>query len=361
MLLYTTIDRWYLNHNSAEIVDLYYNPDSNAGGQYVENHISYDLIKESYINSEGDTDVFFDLLDSQCLQYCIDKGTDIYDWFDDIMRHSDNGTSEDITYVKSNSDDDAYYLKKSVLFDRDEEVMNKLVVIATAPTVDNPCGIPSNAMTEEEYLGFKGCSSPVSGYVLDKLRCNRQLKSERGKRKFEKECKIAADKYRIIRENEKQNYDFLISVGILRDKTLTEKSLCKAHGHPDNESTQAARRVLDKRGIDWKTGKKKSAKYIIVCSMNREIYLIPNAETKTDFFDSLEDARKAMLDDVVSTYTSITEKNTTIDELMELLADTHYDSPVEGTIDTNHNYAWMNFDLSNYDAYDIKILKIEGD
>lgn len=119
--------------------------------------------------------------------------------------------------------------------------------------------------------------------------------------------------------------------------------------------------MLDKRGIDWKTGKKKSAKYIIVCSMNREIYLIPNAETKTDFFDSLEDARKAMLDDVVSTYTSITEKNTTIDELMELLADTHYDSPVEGTIDTNHNYAWMNFDLSNYDAYDIKILKIEGD
>lgn len=93
--------------------------------------------------------------------------------------------------------------------------------------------------------------------------------------------------------------------------------------------------------------------------MNREIYLIPNAETKTDFFDSLEDARKAMLDDVVSTYTSITEKNTTIDELMELLADTHYDSPVEGTIDTNHNYAWMNFDLSNYDAYDIKILKLK--
>lgn len=54
------------------------------------------------------------------------------------MRHLDNGTSEDIVYVKSNSDDDAYYLKKSVLFDRDEEVMNKLVVIATAPTVDNP-------------------------------------------------------------------------------------------------------------------------------------------------------------------------------------------------------------------------------
>lgn len=255
MLLYTTIDRWYLNHNSAEIVDLYYNPDSNAGGQYVENHISYDLIKESYINSEGDTDVFFDLLDSQCLQYCIDKGTDIYDWFDDIMRHLDSGSPKDIVYVKSNPNDDAYYLTKPVLFDRDEEVMNRLVVIATVPTMDNPCGIPSNAMTEDEYLGFKGCSSPVSNYVIDKLRCNKNLKSDQGKRKFQKECKIAADKYHIIRENEKQNYDFLLSCDILRDKTPIEKLLTKAHGHPDNPSVQAARRMLAKRGYDWKSGK----------------------------------------------------------------------------------------------------------
>ena len=54
-----------------------------------------------------------------------------------------------------------------MLFDRDEEVMNKLVVIATAPTMDNPCGIPSNAMTEDEYLGFKGCSSPAVNAMGD--------------------------------------------------------------------------------------------------------------------------------------------------------------------------------------------------
>lgn len=29
-----------------------------------------------------------------------------------------------------------------------------------------------------------------------------------------------------------------------------------AKGHSDNESVQAARRTLAKRGIDWKTGKK---------------------------------------------------------------------------------------------------------
>jgi hypothetical protein len=27
-------------------------------------------------------------------------------------------------------------------------------------------------------------------------------------------------------------------------------------GHPDNTATQAARRLLAKRGIDWETGKK---------------------------------------------------------------------------------------------------------
>jgi hypothetical protein len=30
----------------------------------------------------------------------------------------------------------------------------------------------------------------------------------------------------------------------------------KAKGHPDNPSTQAARRALEKRGYNWKTGKK---------------------------------------------------------------------------------------------------------
>lgn len=35
-----------------------------------------------------------------------------------------------------------------------------------------------------------------------------------------------------------------------------DKLLKTAKGHSDNESVQAARRTLAKRGIDWKTGKK---------------------------------------------------------------------------------------------------------
>lgn len=41
-----------------------------------------------------------------------------------------------------------------------------------------------------------------------------------------------------------------------RDKTIIEKTLTRAQGHPDNESVQAARRICEKRGYDWRTGEK---------------------------------------------------------------------------------------------------------
>lgn len=357
-ILYTDIDRWYLHPDCDEVINLFYNSDSVCGGQYVENHISYADIKEADEYAKGDTDKFFDYIATSARQYLIDKGTDEYNCFDNIMQKLEEKTETGIEYAIYHASTNAYYIKGPVLFGNTGEVMQRLLAIATAPTMDNPCGIPPRAMTEEEYLGIKGCGSVCCDYAIDKLRCNRDISSDRGKKRFQRECDEKSHEYHLLRESEKLNYDFLLSIGILRDKTPTEKSLCKAHGHPDNESTQAARRMLDKRGIDWETGEKKSVKYIVVCCMNREIYLIQNAETKTDLFDSLDGARKAMLDDVVSTYNSITEKDATIDELMQLFANTHYDSPVEGTIDTNHNYAWMNFDLSDYDAYVIKILEI---
>ena len=39
-------------------------------------------------------------------------------------------------------------------------------------------------------------------------------------------------------------------------RSTVERLLRHATGHEDNSSTQAARRALAKRGIDWKTGKK---------------------------------------------------------------------------------------------------------
>ena len=53
-----------------------------------------------------------------------------------------------------------------------------------------------------------------------------------------------------------QEYKKLVETGVLRDKTKIERQITIAQGHEDLESTQAARRLLAKRGIDWETGKK---------------------------------------------------------------------------------------------------------
>lgn len=107
-------------------------------------------------------------------------------------------------------------------------------------------------MSLEDYLAINGVSSPFSDYVIDKLRGNRQLKTQRGRERFENEC----DKHRIAYA-EKRNavideYYKLVEEGKIIPKTLIEKTIEKANGHPDNASTQAARRMCEKRGIDWR-------------------------------------------------------------------------------------------------------------
>lgn len=111
------------------------------------------------------------------------------------------------------------------------------------------------AMTEDEYLGLKGLADVSSGWVLDKLRSNRSLSTLQGEKRFRKEFDKVESEYQIKRAAAKQEYKNLVAQGKLRDKTKIEKLLTKAQGHEDNPSVQAARRLLVKRGIDWKTGK----------------------------------------------------------------------------------------------------------
>ncbi len=124
------------------------------------------------------------------------------------------------------------------------------------PKLINPLEIPSNAITEQEFLGIQGVGDIVSGFVLDKIKGNRALKTQRCSTKFHKDSEKANREYYEAREKAKEIYQLLVKNGVIRDKTPIEKTITKAHGHPDNQSTQAARRMLYKRGIDWKTGKK---------------------------------------------------------------------------------------------------------
>lgn len=112
------------------------------------------------------------------------------------------------------------------------------------------------AITEEEFLARKGVKDSTSGWVLDKMKGNRQLKTVRGRKRFEKEAAQAEKQYQEKRNKAKEEYRKLVDSGKIRNKTTIEKAMDRAKGHPDNTATQAARRMLAKRGIDWKTGKK---------------------------------------------------------------------------------------------------------
>lgn len=66
-----------------------------------------------------------------------------------------------------------------------------------------------------------------------------------------------ADHALIIKRGQLQiEYEALVADGKLRPPTALESTLATAHGHPDNDAVQAARRVLTRRGYNWQTGER---------------------------------------------------------------------------------------------------------
>lgn len=119
-------------------------------------------------------------------------------------------------------------------------------------------GRSSNGLnTSDEFLAALGAGSVLSGYLDDKLRSNRQLRTQRGQERFNREVESAITANQRSRNAAMKEYRKLVSSGVIRDKTNIEKLLTRAHGNADNPSVQSARRSLEKRGIDWRTGKKK--------------------------------------------------------------------------------------------------------
>ena len=52
----------------------------------------------------------------------------------------------------------------------------------------------------------------------------------------------------------REEYQRLVAVGKVRPPSRIEELLAIANGHEDKAQTHAARRLLAKRGIDWRTG-----------------------------------------------------------------------------------------------------------
>lgn len=109
-------------------------------------------------------------------------------------------------------------------------------------------------MSLDEYLGLNGVSSPLSGYMDDKMRIPHG-ETQRQTERRQKEATHARAEYEKKREAARAEYKALVDSGKVRPPTQMEKRLKVAQGRSENAAVQAARRVLTRRGIDWRTGK----------------------------------------------------------------------------------------------------------
>lgn len=109
-------------------------------------------------------------------------------------------------------------------------------------------------MSLEEYLGRKGVSSPLSGYMDDKMRIPHG-ETQRQTDRRQKEAAHDRAEYEKKRVAARAEYKALVDSGKVRPPTQVEKRLKVAQGRSENAAVQAARRVLTRRGIDWRTGK----------------------------------------------------------------------------------------------------------
>lgn len=108
----------------------------------------------------------------------------------------------------------------------------------------------------DEFLGERRLSSPISDYLLDKMRIPHGF-TERQRKQFLKDADKAREEYSNKREAAIKEYNEKVKSGEILKPGKYDKLLKTARGHSDNPSVQAARRALAKRGIDWRTGRKK--------------------------------------------------------------------------------------------------------
>lgn len=108
-------------------------------------------------------------------------------------------------------------------------------------------------MSLDEYLGQFGLDSPLCNYDLDKWRLPHG-ETARQKRARMKALATAQEEHATKRAEKIKEYQEKVERGEIIPKTAVERTLDRAQGHSDNESVQAARRILKKRGIDWRTG-----------------------------------------------------------------------------------------------------------
>lgn len=106
-------------------------------------------------------------------------------------------------------------------------------------------------MSLDEFYARNGCTFSTSGDSLDKCRFPHG-RTERQRKRDARRSGIIEDEYMKKRKQARELYNKYVLEGKIIPKTKEELMIERANGHPDNLSVQAARRMCEKRGIDWK-------------------------------------------------------------------------------------------------------------
>lgn len=100
--------------------------------------------------------------------------------------------------------------------------------------------------TLNEFLGARGVDSPISDYLDDKWKVPHGMTASQAE-KYKKDAQAAAKAYSEKREAAQAEYKALVKSGKIVPPSKLQSIVKTASGHPDNQATQAARRLLEKR------------------------------------------------------------------------------------------------------------------
>jgi hypothetical protein len=112
------------------------------------------------------------------------------------------------------------------------------------------------AFTEEEYLCVHGAGPDWGDAGNHSPRAHISGAANRAisKRTIERDQALMLRRAELREEYKKE-----LAAGTIREPSATEQRIRVARGHPDNQSTMAARRLLEARGIDWRPKEKDDA------------------------------------------------------------------------------------------------------
>ncbi len=105
-------------------------------------------------------------------------------------------------------------------------------------------------INERSFLAIFGFGNQISDYTLDKVVFPHGL-TLRKRKKLENDVIKNANYYQTERNKYISIYEHLLDTSFIKKPSKEYEMMSRANGHKDLESTKAAQRLCEKRGIIW--------------------------------------------------------------------------------------------------------------